>query len=67
MENSTKWYNRTMKEKHELRLKIDEEIFIRYKIFCVNNRLSLSKQTGALIQNFLDMHDTRPSYIKRLP
>jgi hypothetical protein len=56
-----------MKEKHELRLKIDEEIFIRYKIFCVNNRLSLSKQTGALIQNFLDMHDTRPSYIKRLP
>ncbi len=41
----------------ELRFKIPEELFIRYKHVCVDRLLSVTKQSAALIQNFVDIQE----------
>jgi len=40
-----------------MQVRLDEETYIRYKLFCVKNKLSVPKQTKQIINSFLDIQD----------
>ena len=39
------------------RVYLPEDLFIKYKVLCVENKLSMPKQTQALIRNFMDIQE----------
>ena len=50
----------------ELRVRIPLDLKIRYKTFCMQNKLSLPQQTLALIRGFLDIQEKNIETMKRL-
>lgn len=52
----------------EIRFKINEDLFKKYKIFCVENDLSIPKQTSEMIRKFVELQEEnkkRLQHIKR--
>jgi hypothetical protein len=41
-----------------IRIRIDHELFQRYKIVCIKNDLSIPKQTHEIIKNFVDIQES---------
>ena len=39
----------------EIRMQVADDLYREYKIYCVENSLSIAKQTSALIQEFLKL------------
>jgi len=50
------WHNMTMDQK-ELRVRISENLFKRYKHICLDNELSVPKQTQELIRKFVEIQE----------
>jgi hypothetical protein len=41
-----------------IRIRIDHELFQRYKIVCIKTDLSIPKQTHEIIKNFVDIQES---------
>jgi len=51
-----------MKE-HEMRFRVPQVLFKKYKILCTKKDLSITKQTAALIKNFVDIQEDNDAKI----
>ena len=54
----------SMKEK-EMRFRVSENLYKRYKLLCVEKELSIPKQTAALIKNFVEIQEENNHRIKQ--
>lgn len=52
-----------MKDKM-IHIRVPEEILIKYKMLCIEKRLSMPKQTTELIKSFCDILEVNKEYIK---
>jgi hypothetical protein len=55
-------------EEKVIRLRIPEKLYIKYKVICVNKKLSLPKQTAELLRKFVEVYEEneyRTSHIKK--
>lgn len=48
------------------KIRIEEDILIRYKVFCAENRITMEKQTGQLIESFLQLQKENMKIMKQL-
>jgi hypothetical protein len=53
-----------MKEK-EMRFRVSENLYKRYKLLCTEKDLSIPKQTAALIKNFVEIQEENSQRIKQ--
>ena len=54
-----------MKEKF-IRIRVPDSLYIKYKVYCTKNNISLPKQTAQIIQNFLDIKDSEEKLWNRI-
>ena len=47
-----------------LHVRMKEETVIRFKIFCIRNKISIPKQTEQIINSFLDIHEQNEKMIE---
>lgn len=48
-----------------VRIRVNEELYKRYKIVCIEKDLSVPKQTAALIKNFVEIQEENNQRIKQ--
>ena len=52
--------------KLELRVQIQEDIYLRYRVFCIKHRLSIPKQTQELLRKFLEVQEENDQKIEEI-
>lgn len=40
-----------------VRFRIPEHLYVKYKIFCLQRKLSVAKQSASLIKNFIEIQE----------
>jgi len=54
-----------MKEK-VLRIVLDEDVYRRFKMLCVKKDLSFTKQTNAIIKNFVEIQEYNDKIMEKI-
>ena len=49
-----------------VRITLNDEIYKKYKIFCVQNDISIIRQTEDLIKNFIDIQHHNKELLKNM-
>ncbi len=50
----------------EIRIMVTEDVFKRYKIYCIEHDISLPKQTAELIRHFLEIQEENQAKLKEI-
>jgi hypothetical protein len=58
--------NGVMMKEFVVRIRISDDVYKKYKHFCIDNDLSIPKQTEALIKNFINVQECNNEIRKTL-